>query len=226
MALYLTVSSETIRRLAKLADMSNAAFAELMGLIGGSVAVLSSPESVQTAAVQLEHCADDAPQLISALMPLLTNYISDGRSPKEVADAVISAVSRDQGREFLLLTNELKGLRVRLLKVLSDDHARLNAKAILLFNERPTLLVGTKIVSDLRPIFRAGGSKPEMIEAFSVIHTLVLTCVQNDEEVKHHIALDATDLRTLADAVTRAQSKAKALSKIVHRVNVAEIVLE
>ena len=90
--------------------------------------------------------------------------------------------------------------------------------------DRGLLLTDVKIVSDLRPVFSMVGA--DKVEAFTIIHTLVVDCYDRDVSKKFHIALDMSDIEKLKKAVDRAKSKEKALSKFVGAAGIAKIEID
>lgn len=101
-------------------------------------------------------------------------------------------------RDFLLALMELEnsiGVSAKATDVLADHH-------------RP--LLGSRILTDLRPIF-SGKDDPRPI-AGVVVHTLKLTSrAGRGEETTFYFALDEADLRALGETIERAMKKERAL---------------
>ncbi len=108
----------------------------------------------------------------------------------------------------------------RLEAFLACDSIATTAKAIDLQFENRTILLGSRILSDVRPVFR------DLIRdspvATVVIQTLKLT-VQEDGEVKQlFIALDSEDISRLQKTLARAREKGDALRRLIPKLPVLE----
>lgn len=225
MALSLSVSKETRQRLAKLGGLTDDGFDELLEFMRSQAEQFASLGNVREAASGLQHCASEAADIVHAVMPLLLRHVSDGRTPSEVTAAVLAAYKRNPDPDLLVNAKDVAIFKKRLLAILADNQIALKTKAMALVGERSAVLHQAKIISDVRPVFASSKSKIDAVEAFSIIHTLVLTYVQDGEYVKSFVALDSADLTSLKEIIDRAQSKERALSKFLEASAAAKIVI-
>jgi hypothetical protein len=225
-ALHLNVSRESRQKLSALVRISEEGFAEISALLASQVEHFGSLANVREVAKDLKHCSAEAVDIVQALMPHLMGPLADGNKASDVVAAIIAALQRESGATLLLSDpKDLSVLRKRLTSLFSSDQIALKTKAMVLVNERPSLFYKAKIISDLRPVFEIGKGKGGRVEACSIIHTLVLSCSENGELVKHHIALDSSDLAALKVTVERAQAKEVGLTNFIEAAKVSKIVI-
>lgn len=87
------------------------------------------------------------------------------------------------------------------------------AKAQNVTYEEQRILIDSRIITDLRPVFRQQiGSKPE---AFIVTHALRIAYHENEQTKEMYFALDKEDLKKLHDVVARAIQKEATLKNVV-----------
>ena len=208
--MHLTISTENLRRLAIFATWPQEALGEFEHRLDANVTHLRARRALRAAFEGAKHVSEtDAADVLEAVVPLLVQYVGDGKVPVDVAEAVVSGIQREDTRSALKTTEELATLRTRLVAVLSNESLLLKAKATELVYERGRILNKTRIVSDLRPVF--GAKDVEQVAALTVIHTLVLSYTEDAERKKLHIALDTADLEAMKDVVSRALDKQRAL---------------
>ncbi|WP_141285588.1 hypothetical protein [Ideonella azotifigens] len=213
---------DVVPRLAALASISDEDFADLVQSMEKLTALVSINESISELTSRLTQCsADEATQILHAVMPLYFAYISDGYTPAEVVAGVEDGLASYRGRELLKTKKSISLLKSRLLSLLGNRRIAMRAKATGLVFERPLVLQEARIISDIRPIFAS--DKVSNVDAYSIIQTLILDCFENGEDKKFHIAIDAEDIEQLADILNRARDKEKALSKMLEATGVTKI---
>lgn len=224
-SMYLQVRRENVLRLKVLASLSQEQFEELKNVFEQKVATVADPRAVADAVqgLQLTSTAE-ALGVALATFPLLYNFVAEGHKPRTVAASVIEALRTPDTDELSFSRNELAILRRRLEAILGSHDLTLKAKATALFLNRGAFLVGSKILTDVRPVFSLKSA--DSIEAFTVLHTLVLEISNDDEERSVRLAVDRSDLAELKKAIERAEEKEKATAKWigttgVNRVDIA-----
>jgi len=101
--------------------------------------------------------------------------------------------------------------RRRLHKILSVESLMIASKAIIIFTDYQRTLHATKILSDLRYVFR---SNPEEEPYGAVIvHLLKLTYHEDTEHKEFFVAMDDDDLARLKAVLQRAEAKARTLRR-------------
>lgn len=220
--MHLTVASENLRRLSVLAGWSPTALAEFERLVELKVGHVRARRAIREAFESAKHVTDtDAADVLEALLPLLVQYVGDRKSPGEVAEAVVAAIRRESARTTLLGEEELTELGRRLVRILASESLLLKAKATELVYERGRVLNKVRIVSDLRPVFGSKGATA--VDALTVIHTLVLTYMEDQDRKKLHVALNTADLEELKHVVERALEKQGALDELVKSTSIRKI---
>lgn len=228
MALSLSVPKEAQRRLAVLAGMSDSVFDEFLKFIRDNIEHLNAHDAAETAvSAKLKGNASDAIEVMPALLPLLISYRADGDggSADDILHAVVASIG-GSSFEFFKEKDLLSKLKSRLGALLSDETVALKAKAMSLAAERGSVLNKIRIISDIRPIFGGAAKNEIKVQAASVIHTLVLSCVEHGKAVSHHIAIDSGDLKRLRIAIDRAATKEKELAVLMASANVSQIVID
>jgi len=100
---------------------------------------------------------------------------------------------------------ELNTLRTYLSTFLNHSYVRAVVKAIDVSQEYANLLLNTRIMTDVRPIFNDEG---DQIEGAVVSFTLRLNFLNAGRQRSMTLAVDATDIETLAEQCARAMRKA------------------
>lgn len=218
----LKVTADNARRLSVLGSLSPEAFEELLAFFESSLVVVGGKKEFLEGVDTLTACpSETAFDIGEAILPLLYAFVAEGEKPAEVAAAVVDGIRRQQRlNESGLATTNLAQVKKRLLTLLGSETLSLKAKAASLVQERPCVLDEARIISDLRPVF---GFKSLRIQAMTVLHTLVLECYEGTTTKSYHIALDASDLSNLKQAIERAEGKAKELSKLVSSTGITNI---
>ena len=216
--MHLQVRPENVVRLKKLAALTDDQFAEIFDVLETKVSTLVTSESLLEAASGMTLSTPaEAMAIAEATFPLLFTFVADGNKPTDV----VSAVLRSLRSEKSLPPKDMGVLRGRLSAIIGSKVLALKAKGAALSMTRGTLLTGAKIITDVRPVF--GAQAASTIDAFTVIHTLVLDVLEDGSQKAIHVAVDRTDLDDLKKAIARAEIKDKAISKWVDPTGVARI---
>lgn len=91
-------------------------------------------------------------------------------------------------------------------------------KANRLISEREKLLVNTRILTDVRPVFNE--EKDCKIESFLVIHNLKIEYHERDEHKEIYFALDNNDLKRLKEFIEKAEEKEKVIKEQLKTIKV------
>jgi hypothetical protein len=100
---------------------------------------------------------------------------------------------------------DLNTLRTYLSAFLKHSYVRAVVKAMDVSQEYANLLLSTRIMTDVRPIFNDEG---DQIEGAVVSFTLRLNFLNAGRQRSMTLAVDATDIETLAEQCARAMRKA------------------
>jgi len=146
----------------------------------------------------------DAEPLVRQLLSLQGLVRHSGSSVEEVISGIRGAIEQ-QGDEIDFDTADWKGVEDIVKALVQDQSVRLAATAIELAYDYANLLRRTKILTDIRPLFNKAGSE---IEGAVVSYTLRLWYDSADGGHELSIALDESDIETLATQCNRALKKA------------------
>jgi hypothetical protein len=150
----------------------------------------------------------EADEIISALFSLYNLKDITNASAKQIADDLVESM--------LSFVEDKKMVSERvpeqILRILtSQSPFALTFKSADLFSEREKLVVNTRIISDIRPIFCDGGSLE--IEGATVIHTLKIEYDENGATKEIFLGLDDQDLKKLKENIQRAEQKSALIPK-------------
>lgn len=215
--MHLQVSQENARRLGKLAALTDDQFIELVETLERGVPTVADGEAVHDALLKLKLSSpEDAFEIAQAVFPLLFTFVAEGRKPADVVAGVVSGLrtKADSARS-------MSTLRKRLAVLLGSKALSLKAKAAALFVNRGAILTGCKVITDVRPVFPV--QSVATVEAFTVIHTLVLEISEDGSDRSLHLAIDRTDLAELKRAIERAEAKEKTTIKWIGTTGTTQI---
>jgi hypothetical protein len=216
--MHLHVRAENVARLKRLAALTGDQFAEILDVLENKVSTLAATEALLEAARGMTLSAPaEAMAIAEATFPLLFTYVADGEKPADVVSAVLRSLRSDKS----VAAKDIGVLKGRLAAIVGSKVLALKAKGAALVMTRGNLLTGAKIITDVRPVF--GAQAASSIDAFTVIHTLVLDVSENGMQKAIHVAIDRADLDALKKAIDRAEIKDKAISRWIDRTGVTRI---
>jgi hypothetical protein len=111
----------------------------------------------------------------------------------------------------------------RLSFFLKNKHIYYSVKANDLSTDYGNVFLNSRIATDIRPVF--GINIEDAPQAAMIVHNLHIH-FQSDEEGNHkdiYLALDSDDLKSLKDAIIRAEQKEIGLSKIFEKAGITNL---
>jgi hypothetical protein len=164
--------------------------------------------------------ASDVEEMVTALLHL--HSVRDVReSPvADLAESVALGLERDPlngDTETPPEDNEV--FRERLTDALSVNQLRIIARAAGLRFENEHSLTGTRVVTDIRPVFEQENPHEPPAGAM-VVHTLKINYIASGEENSFFVSLDAEDIRELTEQLQRANSKTESLQAVLKAADV------
>lgn len=115
-----------------------------------------------------------------------------------------------QAERFGFTQSERDVLKSRLSKLLSIRSLFLSIKSRTLFNDNEKILIGSKILTDLRPVFSNGND--DEIRGYIVIHNLKLVFEDTIGTKEFVVTFSSDELNALEAALARARRKAKVIA--------------
>lgn len=218
---YLAFNKQVSERFKALAALENKVFAKLVNSLGEELDGFAGRSNVYEYALKnAGEAATEFAMAVEAVMPLVLNDQYVETSPDEVIKGVLDALARTENFSEWTAP-EKKVLKARLKKILTDSKVTLRSRAWSLVLERPCVLVSARIVTDLRPVFT--NTNPAALEAFTVIHTVVMELMEGSDSKTIHIALDKKDLQNLSANIARAEHKENVLNTLISHAGVASL---
>lgn len=123
--------------------------------------------------------------------------------------------------ELRVAKTEVPKLRAKFEGLLNIDTFNSLSKAKRLQRDGERLYCDAKIISDIRPVFRAEPTERPL--GAVVTHTLKLGFHEGGNHKEFHVILDAVDLDMLADVVSRAQEKDSTLRDLLKSAKLADM---
>lgn len=158
-------------------------------------------------------------RVIPGLVSLCLYRAGEGKAPEEFTSEVIEALKnppppgpKDSPRSPLPPDSE-QILRSRILKFLKLNAFDVSAKAIGVMSDHERVFIGSRVLSDIRPVFRDDISVGPA--AAVIVHMLKIEYVTHDVREEVFVALDGQDVGSLLDVLTRAKQKEETLRKLL-----------
>ena len=132
---------------------------------------------------------------------------------KEFMDDLVNTAVSEPDAEFKLTEAQTELLRKRSVCVLEvTPSLNITAKAFGIFSDHGKTFSSVKVISDIRPIFTDDANK---VQAAAIVHSLVITYVDEGDYMEFHVALDTNDIAVVRKALDRADIKAGQLKSVI-----------
>lgn len=152
---------------------------------------------------------DDVNSFVRQLMSLTTLGVSHAFAAPKLAETIAQRLSGLDGELIPKLQN-------RLSRLLAASDLVALGKAIDVATEHDRVLHGSRVLSDIRPVFDSDVSTDPV--GAVITHTLRVDYFQDGETKTISFALDDYDLAQLRDVVSRAEEKQKTMSRLLERI--------
>jgi len=213
------VPSSLVPVLPKLASLNARAVKDLIDALNKTQPRASHDAFTNAVKQSLAHPIPNVDQVVDALLSLSIGRDYVAASSAEFAESVARA------NELKLTAQQRRALKARLVQFLRCESLTITAKIGTLAIERANLVIDTRIVSDLRPIFGeevGKGPRGSLITHVLRIHHLDA----RQQHVTTGFALDSADLAKLRRVLTRAEEKENRLKELLSRSRVQYFELE
>ena len=175
---------------------------------------LEVEELVQSLAERLALDVGKVREILQLLSSLVATRESYGASIDEFVEALRSAMEATGKEE--LRPDDWSTFQSAIGEALSSESAvSLSFKAIDLLNDHQRIYWNARVLTDLRPIFRAEVTEPPV--AMVVAHPLKLTYREGDATKEFFVALDKIDVHGLITILGRALSKEESLRTLAEQ---------
>ena len=105
-----------------------------------------------------------------------------------------------------------------IVAVLGVPPVVLTSKAGDIYGDHQRMLAGTRILTDIRPVF--AGAPSQGPDAALILHTLKIHYFQGTQHQDVYLAMDRIDLDRLKDVIRRAEEKADQLKNVLAKENI------
>jgi hypothetical protein len=138
----------------------------------------------------------------SAISGIFYAYIASGKKEDEFTEKFIASVA-DYGDSFT--KNDLNNLKSNLLMIFAIVPLFVAHKAQTLVMNSERLMIDSRILTDIRPVF--GQCQTDSILGYAISQTLKIDYRDSHGNGEFYVALDSSDLRSLKQIIDRALEK-------------------
>lgn len=207
------VPASLVPVLPKLASLSAPVVKDLIAALNKTQPRASHDAFTSAVKQTLKRQFPDVDQVVDALLSLSIGRDYVGASLEEFAESVT------QADKLKLTSRQRQTLKARLVQFLRCESLTITAKIVTLTIERPNLVIDTRIVTDLRPIF--GDDVGKGPRGSLVTHTLLIHHLDSRQQhATTGFAFDSDDLAKLRRVLARAEEKETRLKELLSRSHV------
>jgi hypothetical protein len=219
----------------KLGSLSDKSVDDLVIALRGTVPVLNPKRLASKLAVAPQSIpADDLVEIIGALIALsavrIVNQVPVPEFVEEVCRSLEAgkATAKEKAPSEKAPSHEgvetaaqrLERLRGRLSALLEAPPLILAAKASTLQREHTNILMSTRVITDIRPVFL---DEPDSAQGAMIVHVLKLSYFHDSEPTEIFVAMDYDDLNDLERTITRAKAKSKTIRDIIAKADLTDL---
>ena len=207
-AQYCETHHEVLESLGKLAETSYAKVLSALTAYSEKESNFNRPHLIEQIAVVSQDVMgfkpEDAQDLVDALIDLAVLNRIESRNDRDVIKAVVGQITRD--------SEELEGaaLENRLRELMSDSTISSVAGVDDLYAENERVMIDTRIITDIRPVYESRGSHLEVVDMI-LMHKLKIRYWEDSEERTFYVTMRESDLSDLAKRIGREEEKADGL---------------
>ena len=163
---------------------------------------------------QVEKKVNIPPAHILEILQLIASLLIAVHTSKKTKESTAAAVARVISDEKLtgkeLTSDEVDGLTSKLLSFLQLRVLEITAKATDVMLQHKNVFVGSRVLTDLRPIFSEEDLSPV---GCVIIHQLEIEAYTDRSRVSYFAALDSTDLKRLRAVIQPSDSERSGVEK-------------
>ena len=208
--------------LVKIFNLSeNAIYSLTVALADAKPTLKSKAQAASIAAKVQGITVQDIESLIDTLASLSLARMSMEMSISEFAENIVEAIEESEIKPQNLNEDTRSLFKSKLESLLDIGVIRIAAKADEVLHQHEHALSRVRIFTDIRSVF---GDEPKAVpEAVVIVHTLKLTYIQEGDLKDFFVAMDASDIKMLRDALDRAEQKAESLKSLLSQSNLSYI---
>ena len=167
--------------------------------------------------------SSDVKKILEALISIHT-VLSDPDldiSKNDFINDICDALQETAEKEVVLSDEEKSRFKERLKKLLDIEALKIQSKVLDLQASNERSFCSLKIITDIRPVFGLeikGGIKESIIQ-----HTMQISYHENEARGEHktfYLVIDKNGLKSIRDALDRAEEKQSILEKTIESMNI------
>ncbi|MEH2069185.1 MAG: hypothetical protein V7K47_13660 [Nostoc sp.] len=165
-----------------------------------------------------EISVNDLREIIRAISSIFALSNQENIKSSEVVAGLSNAVLIDN--TFSALSDEeLKRFEQRLTQLLAiDGSISIYSKAVNLLQEYDHLLLNSRIITDVRPVFKS--ETQEGIAGALIVHTLKIEYQDASGLREFYVALDSNDVRNLQEQLSESIVKTEVINSVLNKADV------
>jgi hypothetical protein len=161
---------------------------------------------------------NDLQEILRAIRSFYSLRTQENLKNTEIIAGLIDAISSDDAFSELS-SEELTHFEQRLTKILAiDGSISISSKAITLLQEYEHILSSSRIVTDVRPIFKPE-TKKEIAGAL-IVHTLKIAYQDAGDLREFYVALDSADVKKLQEQLAQSLIEGDAIQSMLKKADV------
>ena len=203
--------------LRKLSELNVAQFDELLKGLNEIQASLSVEKFSKRLSEKVKTIPED---VISDFVTLLCGLYPAKENNDKTSSQIASDIKEtaEDEKPDVFPPEKAAILKSRMEKLLSVDRAiAVTAKAFDVVTEHQRIFCGSRIFSDIRPVFSASA---DSVSAAVILHTLNISYHDGGNHKEFYVVLENTELEDLKEAIERAEKKAKTLQSIIQKTGI------
>lgn len=218
----LSIPEPVIVGLVRILSLEERLFSQLLSALQDSAPILYSHDvsavlAPKVSDIPLGHLKE----LTGALFSLSAARVGSEVPITSFLEDIAQALEENRSTVFSSSDEERERFKLRLLELLETNFVKIGTKAVNLLFENSQNLTGSRIVTDIRPIFGDQIDQPPV--GAIIVHKLKLIYRQGNRQKEFFIAMDNTDITKLIDTLQRANSKAEALRLVLQEAHIPYI---
>ncbi|MEA5579025.1 hypothetical protein [Anabaena sp. UHCC 0451] len=161
---------------------------------------------------------NDLEEILRAIRSFYSLRTQENLKNTEIITGLIDAVSSDETFSELS-SEELENFEKRLTKLLAiDGSISISSKAITLLQEYDHIFSSSRIVNDIRPIFKPENEKE--IAGALIVHTLKIAYQDAGDLREFYVALDSADVKNLQEQLSQCLIEGDAIQAMLEKADV------
>ncbi|MBD2133420.1 hypothetical protein H6F47_13520 [Sphaerospermopsis sp. FACHB-1094] len=158
---------------------------------------------------------DALEDIIRAIRSIYSLRIQENLKNSEIIAGLSNSLSRDD----TFLPEELARFEQRINKILAvDGSISISSKAIGLLQEYDSIFLSSRIVTDIRPVFKT--ETKEGVAGALVVHTLRIAYQDASGAKEFYVALDSNDVKKLQEQLSQSLIEADIVQSMLNKAGV------